>query len=105
MAKLNKEITKEVILATLQEEFTVKATCKKLNISRQTFYRWIEQFRIEDKNVDQEVAKAIKQGVQNINDYAENQLVQKVYKGDMNAIKFWLKHRHDDYKQAYIIQN
>lgn len=98
--KINKTITKELILETLSQEYTVKATCKKLNISRQTFYRWVEDNQLDNK----EIQTAVAEGVKTVNDYAENQLVQKVFKGDMNAIKFWLKHRHDDYKQAYIIK-
>lgn len=104
MSKLNKTITKELLLETLKEHFTVKATCKKLNISRQTFYRWVDEMKAENKDIEKEVQYAINAGVKNINDFAENKLVEKVYKGDMNAIKFWLKNRHDDYKQAYIIK-
>ncbi len=104
MSKLNKTITKEIIIETLKDQLTVKATCKKLNISRQTFYRWIDQFKTENPSIDAEIDDAVKAGVQNINDIAENKLVEKVHKGDMNAIKFWLKNRHDAYKQAYIIQ-
>lgn len=105
MSKLNKTITKDLLLETLSKQFTVGATCKKLNISRQTYYRWLEQFRLDDKNVDKDVQKALASGVQEVNDLAEQKLVEKIIKGDMSAIKFWLSRRHDDFKQAYIVQN
>lgn len=106
MAKLNKTITKELILETLRTELTVQATCKKLGISRQTYYRWLEVFTNTGEHpfLEREIAEAIAEGVRAINDYAENELVKKIYKGDIQAIKFWLTRRHEEYKQAYIVQ-
>ena len=77
MAKLNKTITKELIMEILVKEFTIGATCKKLGISLPTFYRWMEEFRTEDENVDKEVQKALQTGVDEVNDLAEQKLVEK----------------------------
>lgn len=106
MAKLNKNITPDLILETLKNEYTVASACKKLGISRQTYYRWVKEFEnYQNRDFAKEAKQALLEGVQNVNDYCENELVKKIYKGDIQAIKFWLKHNHDNYKQAYIIQN
>lgn len=105
MAKLNKTITPELILETLKTEYTVASTCKKLGISRQTYYRWLDEYgRLQGRDFHKETVKALKEGVQTVNDYCENELVKKIFKGDIQAIKFWLRHNHDNYKQSYIIQ-
>ena len=58
--------------------------CKQANISRQTYYRWIE-----DESFS-ELCDNVKEG---LIDLAENQLLNKIKKGDITAIIFFLKCR------------
>lgn len=96
--KQNIEIKKE-FTDLLETELTVKSVCKKLNLSRQTVYRWMK----EDKSFDTAVKLAIKNAVLDINDDCESRVLSKIRNDDTNMIKFWLRYRHPDYKQSYIV--
>ena len=98
MAKQDNEI-KEQIIAQLEKELTVKAVCARLNLSRQTVYRWMK----EDKQFAKDVKDAIKSCILEINDECEARVLTKIRNDDNNMIKFWLKFHHDDYKQSYIV--
>lgn len=98
MAKMTDQ-TKDKIIEMLESELTVLAVCSKLKLSRQTVYRWI--------NDDKDFAKRVKQAkvdcIQYVNDDCESRILQKIRKDDAGMIKFWLKYRHPDYKQCYIL--
>lgn len=98
MTKIDQDF-KDQIIKTLTEEITVQATCKKLGIARQTFYRHIE----EDEQFAKDVKNAIKEAVIEMNDECENRVIQKIRNDDAGMIKFWLRYRHPDYKQSYIV--
>lgn len=94
-----KKYQKEDVIEEVKKEVTVKAVCKKLNISRQTIYRWLK----EDKSFKNELYKARKEAIEDMNDECENRVIKKIMADDSAMIKFWLKFHHDDYKQAYIV--
>ncbi len=94
-----KEYQKEDVVAEIKNELTIKAVCKKLNLSRQTVYRWLK----EDKQFKSDLHKARKEAIDDLNDECENRVIQKIMNDDSNMIKFWLKYHHEDYKQAYIV--
>lgn len=94
-----KEYQKEDVLEEIKTQLTVKAVCKKLNLSRQTIYRWAK----EDKTFNASLMKAKKEAIDDLNDECENRVISKIMADDSNMIKFWLKYHHEDYKQAYIV--
>lgn len=96
--KIDKDY-KDSFVKSLETDLTIKAACLKNNLSRQTVYRWMK----DDKVFAKEVAEAIKTCVLEVNDDCEAYMIKKIKAEDMNAIKFWLKFHHDDYKQAYIV--
>lgn len=57
----------------------------------------------EDKKFSIEVKEAIKNAILEINDDCENRVISKIRNDDTNMIKFWLRYRHPDYKQSYVI--
>ncbi len=98
MAKLDNEIKKEIV-ELLEHELTVKAVAFKLNLARQTIHRWMK----EDKTFAKQVVEARKNCVDYLNDECESRVVAKIMNDDANMIKFWLRYRHPDYKQSYIV--
>lgn len=98
MTKMDKEMM-EKILETIADELTISAVSKKLGVARQTLHRWIK----EDKSFAKDVKEATREAVENLNDDCENRVIAKIRNDDTNMIKFWLRYRHPDYKQSYIV--
>jgi hypothetical protein len=64
--------------------------CKKGLISRATFYRWCS----EDDEFKTNVENAKVDGVENINDMSETQLISLIREKKYQAIALWLKNNH-----------
>jgi hypothetical protein len=77
----------------------VSNTCAAVPISRDTYYRWLEE--------DAEFRKAIMESEMNLNDEIRDVLINKAASGDMTAVIFYLKKRHPDFKEqpTTLIQN
>lgn len=61
----------------------VQTACKKVRISRQTYYNWKdtdEAFKLEAENIIEEQT-----------DFVENKLIERISEGDTTAIIFYLK--------------
>ena len=90
---------KQVFLDSLKEFPVVKIAAKKSGISRAQIYRWIK----ENKDFKVQFKEAMKEGVKNINDECENNLITMITQSELGAMKFWLQHHHEDYsKSGYI---
>jgi len=92
MAKTSDD--KSRLLQILAEAPLIGPACKKVGISRATFYRWMKDnldFRIE-------VEKAMKSGRENLNDVGESGLVGLMREKNLGAIKYYLEHNSDRYK-------
>jgi cytidylate kinase len=68
----------------------VEVACKKGGISRATFYRWCN----DDEEFKTEVDNAKVDGVENINDMSEAQLITLIKEKKYQAIALWLKNNH-----------
>lgn len=88
---------KDKIKLALIEQFKqmpiVEVACKKIGISRASYYRW----RKSHKTFAKESDDALTFGKQFINDMAESQLLQAIKEGNMTAIIFWLKYNNKNY--------
>lgn len=60
--------------------------CEKLNISRQSIYRWMEL----DEKFKAKVDNACDLGRESICDLAENKLISNINSGNQKAIEFFL---------------
>lgn len=92
MAKTSDD--KSRLLQILSEARFIGPACKRVGISRATFYRWMESnidFRIE-------VEKAMKSGQENMVDGAEVALYSLVREKKFPAIKYYLEHNSDRYR-------
>jgi cytidylate kinase len=81
---------KEVLLEHLRTVPIVEVACKKGGISRATFYRWCN----EDEEFKTSVDNAKVDGVENINDMSEAQLITLIREKKYQAIALWLKNNH-----------
>jgi len=88
-----KKSRKTQIIEALEQTPNVSSVCQKVGISRQTYYRWLE----EDVNFANKVEKAVKMGDEYFCDMVENQMMRKVSDGYWPAIKYGLERRHKKY--------
>lgn len=77
----------------LRETPLVNLACKKVGISRATYYRWYK----DDREFRESVQKVIRQGRANINDLAEATLIKMIKGENFHAIRFWLQHNNSRY--------
>jgi hypothetical protein len=82
-------------LDELRKVPNVLNACKIVGIARQTVYRWCR----EDHEFELEMDKAMKEGIANMNDMTESQLLRMAQEKNWPAVRFWLQHRHPSYKQ------
>lgn len=84
---------KKRFLKELAEVPIISAVCKKVSLSRQTYYRWRE----EDTDFASEADRHLLWGQESVNDLAQSKLIQNISSGNMQAIKYWLSHNHGNY--------
>lgn len=87
-AKIKKQ--KELLLEQLRTIPIVEIACKRTGVSRATFYRWRE----EDEGFKTDVENSKVDGVENINDMSEAQLIGMIKEKKFQATGLWLKHNH-----------
>ena len=61
----------------------VTASCKKANVSRTTFYKWLKE--------DEAFAQKIQEIDEVQGDFVENQLLKAIKEGDVSAIIYYCK--------------
>jgi len=92
--------TKQLFLEQLKKTPIVQIACEKLGISRASFYRW----KAADAAFAKAVEEATVEGHLLVNDLAESQLIGAVKDRNMQAIMYWLKHHHKDYRNRLEIE-
>lgn len=90
---MKKNRLKKKFLEELSNTPIVSSACTKLNLSRQTIYRWKE----EDSEFAELFEIHLNQGDDNVNDYTESKLFQKIQEGNLSAIKYRLSNRKREY--------
>ena len=83
---MKKPRVKDQFLEGLRETPNITIVCKRLDISRNTIYRW----KHEDEQFCVEMDLALYEGEDHFNDVAESKMMEKVMEGDMAAIKLRL---------------
>ncbi len=92
MAKKNK--VKDSFLEELKKMPIVLVACERINVSRQSIYRW----RKEDKKFCNEMDQSLAEGEALVNDIAESQLLTLIKEKNWSAIRFILSRRNPKYK-------
>lgn len=96
MTKIALTPKQKLLLKTLTESyFVVSIACRKANISRMTYYRWLKNSEFKEKleEIDQDLLTAI-----------EDRLKSAALENQPWAIRFFLGRRHPDYKAKYEVE-
>lgn len=94
------DLTKGLFLEQLKKTPIVQIACEKLGVSRASFYRW----KAEDAAFAKQTDEAVLEGRLLVNDLAESQLIGAVKDRNLQAIMYWLKHHHRDYRNRLEIE-
>ncbi len=88
---------KQKLLRELKKNPVIRVACQRADIGHATYYRW----RKECEEFKELSDKAFEEGRNTINDIAESQIIKYVAKGNIPAIKYWLRHNHPRYYTVY----
>ncbi len=89
---------KKRLLEALRENHIALAACRKVGIGKSTYYR----LRKSDPRFAKKADEAVKEGVELVNDAAEGVIIGAIKLRDVDASKFWLKHRHPEFKNQLL---
>lgn len=92
--------TKDLFLEQLKKTPIVQIACEKLGIARATFYRW----KAEDPAFAEAADAALLEGKLLVNDLAESQLIGAVKDRNLQAVTYWLRHHHKEYRNRLEIE-
>ena len=88
------EKDKKMFLENLKKVPIIQAACERSNVSRASVYRW----KSEDKEFAKALEEALSEGESLINDLSEGQLISLIKEKNFSAIRFWLNHRHNKFR-------
>lgn len=97
---MKKHRVKTKFLEELMKTPIIQHACEKVGISRNTYYRWLD----EDIDFSLAVKECLDNGIDFVNDHAESNILNGIKKGEMRATTYWLSHRHREYRKPFIIR-
>ena len=92
---MKKDRVQKEFLSELKQIPVVQIACKKINVSRNSVYRW----RKEDAEFAKEMDEAICEGEEVMSDLGQSQLLTLMKEKNFPAIKFWLSHRNPKFRK------
>ena len=96
---MKKNKVQNKFLENLSSVPIILVACKKTHLSRNSVYRWRKEDSVFAKKMD----KALADGVAFVNDMTESQLLMMIKEKNWPAMRFWLSHRNDKYKNKVEI--
>lgn len=93
------EKDKKLIIEQLKKTPIIEVACQKAGVARATFYRW----KAQDPEFARQADEALSEGLLLMNDLAESQLLSAIRDKNLGALTFWLKHRHEAYRNKVEI--
>lgn len=91
---------KKLFLENLKKVPIIQVACEKSGISRATIYRW----RDKDNKFRKDLEAALSEGEALVNDMSESQLISLIKEKNFPAIRFWLNHRHEKFKEKLEVK-
>jgi hypothetical protein len=85
---------KNKLLNELEKSGNIYVSCAKMNISRNTYYRWFSS----DTHFRKRAKKSLRLGRENLCDIAEHALMCNVKEKKLDAIKYVLSHNSPRYR-------
>ena len=92
---MKKDRIKDAFLEHLRKVPIVQVACEKVDVSRNSVYRW----RNQDAKFRKQMDEALVEGEELINDMGESQLLTLMREKNWPAISFWLKHRNPKFRE------
>ncbi|MFA5841118.1 MAG: hypothetical protein WC847_02520 [Candidatus Paceibacterota bacterium] len=89
---------KKKFIEELEKTPIISVVCEKVGISRNTFYRWMN----EDFEFRGLVEEAMGMGIRLVNDFAESNVLGGIQNKDPGYTKFWLACRHPEFRRPHI---
>ena len=90
----DKRKQKRALIDLLKKNPIVEIACKKVGISRATFYRWQQK----DVKFRSQIKEALEISRESVNDLAESKLIEQINGSSFKAIQFWLINNHKKYR-------
>lgn len=96
---MKKDRVADLFIEQLRKIPIVQVACEKVDVSRNTIYRWCK----EDADFAKQMDEALADGEAVVNDMSEAQLFSKIKNGEWPPIAFWLRKRHPKFKDRIEI--
>jgi len=96
---MKKDKVQDKFLAELERVPIIAFACEKVDISRNTYYRWCD----EDLDFALAAQERLEIGVDFVNDHAQTNILNGIKSGDMGVSKWWLSRRHKDFRIPIIV--
>lgn len=96
---MKKNRKKDEFLEQLKKIPIIQVVCEKINLSRNTVYRW----RKEDEKFAKEMDESLVEGETLVNEMSESQLISMIRDKNWPAISFWLRHRNPKFRDRVEI--
>lgn len=97
---MKKSKKQKEFLEQLKKIPIVQVACEKVNLSRNSIYRW----RKNDTDFLTAMDEAMKEGEDLVNDMSESQLLSMIKDKEWHAISFWLRHRNPKFKDKIEVE-
>jgi hypothetical protein len=98
---MKKERVRKKLIDELRKTPIIQVACDRHGVSRQSVYRWMK----EDDSFLSEVEEAVFEGSGLVNDAAESNVLNGIKNKDAGYTKFWLKHRHPQFRTPFYIRD
>lgn len=85
---------KEKLIEELAKDGNILHSCRRVNIVRSTFYRWMHN----DRSFRKDAKRAMREGRDNACDIVEYALLKAAKDGKVEAMKYFLSRNSDRYK-------
>lgn len=100
MDKIQRKETQSHFLAELvNTKGSISDSAYRCGINRSTFYSWKKKY----KKFSEEAEKILTEEKQKMDDYVEGKLFKLIDEGNVAAIIFYLKTRHEQYQLRHLL--
>lgn len=101
MNKKERQQKKEGLKDQLDKQMgNIRLACRKIGISRNTYYRW----KKEDEEWGKKMDEIKEEKDEEMNDYAEGKLYEHIKDDNIASLIFYLKTRHPSYGQKLKLE-
>ncbi len=97
---MKKQRVQNKLIEELERTPIVQIACDKVDISRNTFYRWMK----EDVKFLERVNESLSLGTGLVNDVALSNVLSGIKSKDVKYTMYWLNRKHPDFRQPFVFK-